>query len=76
MGGQGPGDGTCRGHQSDLPDALGAEGTLGLGVLDQNDLDRRHVLGAKHTEVANSTPESSSDEKTSWAQRTMADAAA
>src|SRR6266542_1121803 len=40
------------GHEADLADPLRAEGTLRLGVLDEDDLHPRHVLGAQDAEVA------------------------
>src|SRR5271155_2045363 len=36
-------DGRCRRDEGGLADTLGAEGTKGLGILDDEDLDRRHV---------------------------------
>ena len=41
-----------RRHEADLADPLGAERPLGLGLLDQDDLDLGHVLGAQDADLA------------------------
>src|SRR5450759_4050807 len=41
-----------RGHEADLPDSLGAERSVRLGILDKDDLHLGHVPGAEDARVA------------------------